>query len=80
MPERHWWNARFEAGFTTTTGHMRMPVDETGQQPGSAEVIFRRSGSQQHVLLVAEAKDPATTDQDVTNSEVFRREDSGVGE
>ena len=80
MPKRHWRNTGFEAGFTAPAGHMRMAVDKSGYQRGSVQVVFCRACGHQLALLVADTKDPATANQDVTNSEVFRREDSGVCE
>ena len=80
MSQGYRWYAGFEAGFASAAGHMRMTIDKSRNQYGPFQVIFRRTCCGKLVHLVADTKDPATADQDMTNSEVFRCEDSGIGE
>lgn len=79
MPQRHGWNTGFKAGFTAPAGHMRMAVNKPGYQCGSGKVKFCCARHRQLILLATDSKDPAAANQDMANSEIFRREDSGIG-
>jgi hypothetical protein len=59
---------------------MRMAVDEARYQPATAKVIFRDAPDGHISLPLTEANDPAGADEHMTNSEVFRSENAGVGE
>ena len=72
-------NAGTEACFATATRDMRMTVDKAGDQTSPIKIIFCRARGGQHVLFVTDTKDPAATDQDMTNSDALRGEDSGIG-
>ena len=59
---------------------MGVPVDEAGDQSPAAQVVFCRARAGELVTFVTDGKNPAATDQHMTNSEVLRCEDSGIGE
>ena len=59
---------------------MRMSVDKSGNQSATLQVLLAGAAAGKRIPVIAEGNDSAASDQDVTNSEVFRREDSGVCE
>ena len=61
------------------TRHVRMTVNETGQQPGTFEVRLGYALGRQCLAVVADGQYPAASDEYMAQAEVFGGEDASIG-
>jgi hypothetical protein len=79
MSQRYRRYARFEAGFPTASGDVRVPVNKSRDQSATGEVMLGDTRPAKRCLVRTNSKDSASADQHMTYSEIFRSEDSGIG-
>ena len=57
---------------------MRMTVNESRNNPAAPKIYLDRARRRKHSLVVADAKNPAATDQNMLKTQVFGYEDMGI--
>ena len=78
---RKWYRRHtgLESGLSAAAGDVCMAVNQARDEPPAFEIDFLRTVSGKLVTILADSKNPARTNQDMTNSEIFGSEDSGIG-
>jgi hypothetical protein len=58
---------------------MRVTVDQAGQQAATLQIELAGARGRQRIEILVERNNPASADEHMTDTEVFGREDPGVG-